>query len=134
MDTSVDLFSVQTHDRFDVPRTREHIDRRDGTDLIAKLTEQSTIAGEGLGIAGDLNNAGDAAGVAKICNQLGGASLAWRVEDDDVGIDLAVITLGGIKELFGVGGITAGEDRHCAPTAGCAYGCRSFSYVQMRLA
>ena len=69
-----------------MPRTREQIRRGQITHFVAVCNERFCVAGEGVGIAGDVD---DARGreLGDIIKQLGSAALTGRIEDHNVGAD-----------------------------------------------
>ena len=54
------LLSSETNHALDVSRAREEVDGGDFADLVAFIREPFTVAGEGIGVAGNVDDASNA--------------------------------------------------------------------------
>ena len=79
--------SCETHDTLHMPRAGEKVDRGDFADLVSLIREPFAVAGEGVGVAGNVDDASNAKRV-EVAYKLLGSSLSGRVDDNDVGAEI----------------------------------------------
>ena len=97
-------FSRQANDRFNMPRSREEINRGHAVGRVAKGNEARDIARQRIGRAGNVNNARNLA-LCKKSKQLRITALSGRIQHHNGRVEPTAGGLSGCKQAFGLSGI-----------------------------